>query len=114
MTPDEPLVLVLGVITATLAVTRAVRLIVDDRYPPTEWLKLMLVKRLPEKWHEVLQCPWCVAPYFSLPAALWFSTLVVWPGSTWNLYLWWIVNATAAVSWVAAFATLRDQPPDSR
>lgn len=114
MTPDSPLVLVAAVITGVLAVTRATRLIVDDRYPPTEWLKFWLVRRLPEKWHEVLQCPWCVSPYLAFPAVLWFATLVAWPGALWNLALWWIVNATAAVSWVAAFATLRDQPPDSR
>lgn len=110
----SPFMLVLAIITGLTSLTRATRLIVDDTYPPTEWLKAKLMAKLPERWHQLFECPWCAAPYLALPATIWFALLVQFPTWTVNNWLWWCVNGWAAASWVAAFATLRDQPPDSR
>lgn len=126
---DDPFMLVLAIITGLLAVTRVTRLIVDDDYPPIVWLKdryvVWLVRkfraeesnenaRRADRWAKLVECPWCTAPYVALPAVVWFALLVQFPTWTVNNWLWWCVNGWAAASWVAAFATLRDQPPDSR
>ena len=54
------------------------------------------------------------APYLALPAVGWFATLVAFPDWTANVWLWWVVNGWAAASWVAAFLTVRDIPPEQR
>lgn len=106
--------LALAIVTGLLALTRAVRLVVDDDFPPVKKLREELALRLPTTWAKVVECPWCVAPYLAAPATVWFALLVQFPTWTVNNWLWWGVNGWAAASWVAAFATLRDQPPDSR
>lgn len=116
MTTDEPLVLILGIITGLLALARAVRLVVDDDYPPMLWAKKRYINKVgaDSQWVDIMECPWCCAPYLAAPAVGWFATLVAWPGATWNIWLWWLVNAWAAVSWIAAYLSLRDIPPESR
>lgn len=112
MNPAQPFYFVLAIIVGVLAVTRVTRLIVDDTYPPTEWFKARMMRRLPERWHQIFECPWCCAPYVALPAVAWFALLVRFPDWTWMVWWWWIANGWAAVSWVAAYLTLRDEPPD--
>lgn len=114
MSPDQPFVLVLAIVTGVLALARAVRLVVDDTYPPMEKGREFLLRHLPTSWHELVECPFCVAPYLALPAVGWFATLIAWPHATANLWVWWLVNSWAAVSYVAAMITTRDIPPESR
>lgn len=114
MTPDRPLVLVLGIIVGVLALTRAVRLVVDDEYPPMTRVREWYCRHTSEDWNPLIECPWCAAPYLAVPATAWFATLVAFPTWTVNNWIWWLVNGWAAASWVAAFATVRDIPPDQR
>ncbi len=111
---DQPLPLLLAVVVGTLAVARVVRLVVDDDYPPVVKVREWYMGKAPLDWQPLMECPWCFAPYVSLPAVLWFASLVAWPHATWNLYLWWIVNGWAAVAWTAAYVGMRDVPPDQR
>jgi hypothetical protein len=104
----------LALITGILAVTRVVRLIVDDTWPPMLWARQKLQMQLPEHWGVLVDCPWCVAPYVAVPAVGWFALLVGFPSWTWLVWVWWIVNGWAAVSWVAAWLTMRDVPSDQR
>jgi hypothetical protein len=106
----------LALAIGVLAVTRVVRLIVTDTYPPMAdlrdwWIEWSQHKGL-GNWTPLIECPWCAAPYVAAPAVLWFASLVAWPGATWNLWLWWIVNGWAALAWIAAWLSVREDPPD--
>ena len=114
MTTEQPLVLVLAIITGVLAVCRVVRLIVDDDYPPVLWAKKRYIAKVGQPWSDVVECPWCCAPYVAAPAVAWFAACVALEEWVWLVWAWWIVNAWAAVSWVAGFVSLRDIPPESR
>ena len=114
MTPDEPFVLVIAIIVGVLSVTRVVRLIVDDAWPPVTRLRDIYARKASEEWLPLIECPWCVAPYVSLPAVAWFALLVAFPSWTAVLWIWWVVNAWAAVSWLAAYISMRDIPPEAR
>ncbi len=111
---DNGVVLVVALAIGVLAVARVVRLVVDDDYPPMVRVREWYVGRAPLDWQPLMECPWCCAPYIALPAVLWFASLFAWPGATWNLYLWWILNGWAAVAWAAAWINLRDIPPENR
>lgn len=104
---QEPFVLICAAIVGTLAVARITRLIVDDAYPPMDWLTDQFARRVPEKWAPLVECVWCVSPYVALPDILW-----AW-GSDLH-WSWWLVNVWAAVSWIAGFLGVRDIPPDQR
>ena len=107
-------VTVLMIVTAVLALTRAVRLLVDDSYPPIEALRRWYLAHTSEEWNPLIECPWCVAPYLALPAVIWGA--ITWANPTWavNNWAWWLVNGWAAASWLAAYITLRDIPVDQR
>lgn len=111
---DDPFPLLLAIAVGVLAVARAVRLVVDDSWPPIKRAREWYVDRASVDWQPLVECPWCVSVYFSLPAVLWFASLVAWPHAEWNLWLWWILNGWAALSWAVAYLCLRDVPPESR
>lgn len=111
--PDHLAIFALAVAVGVLAVARAVRLVVDDDYPPMETLREAYLRHSPQRWNALIECPWCVAPYLAAPAVAWFATLIAFD-NTWNDWLWWLINGWAAVSWAAAWLTLRDVPPDQR
>jgi hypothetical protein len=112
--PDNELAFILAVIVGVLAVTRAVRLVVDDDWPPIKRAREWYDDRASVDWQPLVECPWCVSVYFALPAVLWFASLIAWPGAEWNHWLWWIVNGWLAVAWMTAFLCVRDLPPESR
>jgi hypothetical protein len=111
---NREFILVLSIITGILAVTRVVRLVVDDAWPPMEKARKAYARRASDEWLPLIECPWCVAPYVALPAVAWFALTFRFPTWTVNNWAWWIVNGWAAVSWLAAYLTLRDIPPESR
>ena len=112
MTRDDPFMLVLALITGILALTRAVRLVVDDEYPPMVKIREWYCKHTSEQWNPLIECPWCAAPYLAVPAVAGFALLVAFPSWTALLWAWWIVNGWAAASWLASFLNVRDTPPD--
>lgn len=112
MRPENPYLFTVALIVLVLAVTRATRLIVDDTYPPVERFRQWFVGKVPDEWGKLVECPWCCSPYLALGAVGWFTLLVAFPSWTWLVYVWWIVNGTGALSWMAAFLTLRDEPAE--
>jgi hypothetical protein len=107
LTFDSPFVLICAFVVGVLGTTRIVRLIVDDDYPPVQWVTDRYRMRVPEKWGVLVECPWCVAPYVTVVNLAWaWSTDLHWT--------WWFGNVWAAVSWIAAYLCLRDIPPESR
>jgi hypothetical protein len=101
-----------------LAVSRWTHLIVDDDYPPVQWLTRQYAMRVPKKWVKLVECPWCVSPYIGawitawLCASQWDWLLVGLREFAWTS--WWFVNGVASLSQVAAMVNLRDVPEDQR
>lgn len=117
---STPAVLLLAVLTGTLAVARATRLITSDRYPPMLWLRLRFINWTyagpdwRKGWQPLAECPFCVAPYAAAVNLTWALIVSPWAGdfSTWSAgWWWWIVNLWAAVSYAAAMVVVRDEPP---
>jgi hypothetical protein len=82
-------------------------LLVDDEYPPTMWLRERYVAHAPAAWHNLAECPWCMAPYIVLGD-------MAWAWGTGLHWTWWFGNIWAAVSWLVGFLNVRDLPPDQR
>lgn len=104
---NQPLVLLAAFVLGVLTVARVTRLLIDDDFPPIAWVRTRYIGAVPEKWGKLFECPWCMAPYVAMADILW-----AWgSGLHWS---WWLGNVWAAASWLAAFLTVRDLPPDQR
>lgn len=114
----DPLTLLAAAIVGTLAVARAVRLVTSDAYPPAEWVRLRFLTwaaQTPrrEKWGPLVTCPFCFAPYAAAVNLAWALLAgLEWTGDLSWSSAWWVVNAWAAVSYVAAMIVVRDEPPE--
>lgn len=99
-------------VVGVLAVARVVRLIVDDDYPPMVWARRKFVEHVPDDWSELVECPFCVAPYVTAVAAglTWWS----FNGDGKLDWWWWVPTLWLAVSYLAAMVNTRDVPPESR
>jgi|SRR5262245_26816532 len=100
--------------TGVLALCRAVRLVVDDDYPPVERLRRWFVTKAGPQWGQIVECPWCAAPYLAAPAVAYAGVFVAHQAVPAVVWSWWLLNGWAAASWLAAFVSLRDIPADSR
>ena len=107
LTFDQPFVIVCVAVVAVLSVARITRLIVDDDYPPVKWATYQFVKRVPERWGVLVECPWCVSPYVA-------AVVVAWGWASGLHWTWWVGNGIAALSFAAAWLNMRDVPPDQR
>jgi len=108
VTVSEPFVLLLAIAVGVLACARVVRLLIDDDFPPVLKVRVWYLNRTADSnWQGLFECPWCMAPYITLPNILfaWASGLA---------WYWWLPNAWAAASWAVSYVSLRDIPPESR
>ena len=104
----------LAVATGVLSTTRAVRLVIDDDYPPVLAFKRWFVTKVGgEPWADIVDCPWCCAPYIAAPATLWGAITYASDNKV-NRWAWWLVNGWSALSFAAAYISLRDIPAESR
>lgn len=103
--PDTMLEFITGLVVASIATGRIVRLVVDDDWPPIVWARNWYVRRVPDNWAELVVCPFCVAPYV---AAINMS----WAFLSGMDTLWWFANTLAAVAYLAAIVNVRDVPVD--
>lgn len=94
-------------VIGSLAVARVTRLIVDDDFPPTMWLRRTYVSHTSEAWGKLVECPFCFSFWLAAADTGWaFGTKLHWT--------WWLVNLIFAGAYVAAMVTVRDLPPDQR
>jgi hypothetical protein len=107
LTFEDPFVLICAFIVGVLAVTRMTRLLVDDDFPPTLWLRKEYLRRTNEAWGLLVECPWCMSVWVTLIDLgwAWISDLH---------WTWWLANTWFAVAWLAAFLNLRDIPKEDR
>lgn len=93
-----------AVIAGTLGTARATRLIVDDQYPPSAWLRNKWRELTNDgPWATLIDCAFCAAPYI---AAINLAYAVL-SDLHWS---WWLLNGWAAVSYAASIVVVRDTP----
>ena len=102
------LVHVIAYLVGALAVARLTRLVVDDEWPPMEWVRRLWDRRTNRSsWNTLLHCPFCVSLYFGAAwlAWAWLSDL------HWS---WWVASLWLSGSYLAAMVCVRDLPEDQR
>ena len=104
---DNEFILVVAFVLGVLGTARITRLLVDDDWPPINWLREKYVSRVPESWEGLVECPFCFAPWVALleVAAAWIFDLPAW---------WWFGNVWMGGSYLASMLVVRDIPKDSR
>jgi hypothetical protein len=100
--------LVAATVVGIVAVARLTRLVVDDDWPPMVWFRRKW-DRVTENsnWSVLVECPFCVAPYFAAAAIGW----AVLSDLHWS---WWLFHGWLAVAYLAAMVNTRDIPADQR
>lgn len=107
-----------ALILGTLATARATRLAVHDGWPPAvavrlRWLTWAAQTPRRQRWADLLDCPFCFAPYaaavtltVAIAAGVWTPDLTTVAGWWWTLAVW------ASTSYAAAMIVVRDTPPE--
>lgn len=127
MTTD-PLTLILALVLGTIAVGRASRLATFDHFPPIEAIRVWWVnwqihrdeaaadragfwRDVTHGWSTLLMCSFCFAPYAAAVDLTWALLAGLEWGPFWSS-AWWVVNAWAAVSYLAAILVAYDEPAE--
>lgn len=97
-------------IVGMLATARMARLLVEDDYPPVVWLREAYIKRVPDDWHPLAECPFCISPYLAAINVTFAFVVFNWH-EDWA-WVWWWPNLVAAVAYLAAMVVARDIPPE--
>lgn len=94
---------IIGIVSAA----RVARFVIFDSFPPMYWLRVRLVALFPpdSKWKDLMECPFCLAPYIVAVSMTWFYV----SDGHWS---WWVGNGWWAASYVAAMIVAYDQPAD--
>lgn len=100
---DVPLTeLVAAVLVGVLGVARIVRAISQDTFPLSvsfrDWWRKITHDG---KWSELVDCPFCVAPYVAGISLAW----AILSGLHWT---WWVAHAWAALAYLAAMVVAQD------
>lgn len=94
--------LALALVTLVISSARITRLVVEDDYPPTIWLRMRwdtVTKDGP--WAKLVHCPWCFGPWVVAVNAAWAYVS--------NLHwTWWVVNAFFALGYVTSWVVFHD------
>lgn len=90
-------------IVGALSAGRIARLISQDSFPPSAWLRIKWDDWTEDtQWNVLLHCHWCLTPYIvaALGAWAWLSDFHV---------SWWMFNLWLAVSYLAAIIVEKDE-----
>lgn len=90
-------------VVGILSSARLTRLIVDDSWPVTEWIKFRYLMVVNEAWAELVRCAFCFAPWATLVVGAWGWA----SGLHWT---WWAFNGWLAGAYLAALVVVRDTP----
>lgn len=89
-------------VIGVVSVARLTRLITQDTYPPTVWLRIKWEDLTDGTgWEKLATCPWCAAPYIA-------AVIGGWGWLTDFQTAWWAVNIWLAGSYLAAMVVIRD------
>lgn len=107
MIPENPFVLVLGLLTIVLGAGRLTRVITYDAYPPAVWLREQWVDLVRGgDWARLFTCFWCMSPWVTA-AAIVHGTLAYGTFLEWTFWAFW---GWLALSYAAALVLARDEP----
>lgn len=95
----EILYLVAAVIIGVLGSARLTRLLTEDTWPPSVWVRLKWAEITDDgPWSDLVTCPWCAAPWIvGINLVL---ALVTDLHPAWLIFNGWMA-ASLVVSWVA-------------
>lgn len=87
-------------ILLTLAAYRLTRVIVEDQWPPTDWLRNKVDERFGKtsSWSTLVHCPWCAGVYVTF--AVFAIDHYLWSPPFWLLAF---VAATALVGYLGTY-----------
>jgi len=94
---------VVTAIIAVVASARLTRLIVEDEYPPSVWIRIQWDRLTRDgPWSKLAHCGWCASPYVAA-LVLGLGYFLDWP--TW----WYVVTAWLAASYAAGWINFHDE-----
>ena len=94
----------IAALIGVLSASRLTRLVVNDHWPPIEWLRDKWDARSEKLkgWWLLLHCPWCFSPWMTLLVGGW----AVLSHLHWT---WWAFNGWMACSYVAGWIVFHDE-----
>lgn len=100
---EYTLIVAVAVVVGILSSARLNRLITQDSFPPSAWIRSKWDDRTDgTEWNKLFHCHWCMAPWTVLPIGLW--------GWLSDLHVtWWLFNVWLAASYVNAMIVERDE-----
>lgn len=100
---NDTLITILAVVVGVLSVGRLTRLITQDSFPPSVWLRIKWDELTNDgPWSILAHCHWCITVWITIPIGLW--------GWLSNLHWsWWAFNLWLAVAYAAAMVVDRDE-----
>lgn len=84
-----------------VSTARLTRLIGFDTWPPAVWFRIQFRKYLPPNWATLVDCPYCLAPYFGAGVLAWAYLSDLHPA-------WWLFNGWLAGSYIASMVVVHD------
>lgn len=94
---------VAAAIVGIVAAARLTRLIVEDEYPPSAWVRSKwdgITNDGP--WAKLVHCPWCAGPYVS-------GIILLWAVLSHLHWTWWLFNGWLAMSYAASWIVFHDE-----
>lgn len=112
------LTLLVAYVLAVIATARLTRLVVHDSWPPMLKARLAFLTwagqtEPRERWSDIATCPFCAAPWLSIPVLAVAVAADVWtPDLSTVAGWWWLLAVWASLSYLAAMWVVRDEPED--
>lgn len=99
----EIIVVLAAAAVGTLSIARLTRLVTQDSFPPSAWLRMKWDAITDDgPWSTLAHCHWCFSMWVTPPILLW--------GWLSSLHItWWLFNGWMAASYVAAMIVERDE-----
>ena len=96
--------MILGaLVVGLLSTARLTRLITQDEFPPSVWLRIKWDDATDgSSWNTLLHCHWCLSPWLVIPIGSW-----AWL-SDFHIS-WWVFNGWLAASYAVAMIVERDE-----
>lgn len=100
---NEEFYYVVAAIVGVLSVARLTRLLTNDDFPPSEWIRTTWDKITKEgAWSALARCLWCASPYIT-------AAVLAWGLLSHFHWTWWVFNGWMAASYVASWLVFHDE-----
>lgn len=90
-----------AVLVGILASARLTRLLTEDTWPPSVWIRLKWAELTDDgPWADLVTCPWCASPWIAGVNLVIAVATDLHPS-------WWIFNGWMAASLAVAWVTIK-------